>query len=122
MPAEMENQILKTFYLNCPDYRDYTGAAFDVYTCSPNKDEFHSYLSPVELVQAFEDANAYAFSLIENGILELKALGRSLERIKIVIGGGSAQGVMWLARMISLCSKHQMEEPICLWQIDQIYE
>lgn len=122
MPMEMQNQILKTFYLNCPDYRDDTGAPFDIYDCGPNRGSFHHRLSPEELVETFEDATVHAFSLIEDGIIQLKSLRGSCERIKIVIGGGSAQGAMWLARMTSLCSKHQMEEPIYIWQIDQIYE
>lgn len=122
MPVELENQILKMFYLHCPEYRDHTGAAFDVYAYGPNRDDFHHRLNPEELVQTFEDATLHAFSLIEEGIIQLKALRGSCERIKIVIGGGSAQGAMWLARMTSLCKKHQMEEPIYLWQIDQIYE
>lgn len=122
MPLEVENQILKTFYLNCPDYRDHTGAPFDIYDCGPNPEGFHHRLSPDKLVQTFEDAHKHAFAVIEEGILELKALQQNCERIKIVIGGGSAQGPMWVSRMISLCSKHQMEEPIYLWQIDHIYE
>ncbi|KAG6354006.1 hypothetical protein INS49_004977 [Diaporthe citri] len=122
MPVEIENQILKIFYLNCPDYREDTGAPFDIYDCGPNRDIFHHRLSPEELVQTFEDANTHAFSLIEDGIVELKALRRSCERIKIVIGGGSAQGAMWLACMTNLCTRHQMEEPIYIWQIDHIYE
>ncbi|KAI7782606.1 hypothetical protein LA080_013094 [Diaporthe eres] len=124
MPVEIENQILKIFYLNCPDYRDHTVAPFDIYNldCDPNRESFHHLLSPEQLVETFEDAHFYAFSLIEEGIVQLKTLQRSCERIKIVIGGGSAQGAMWLARMTSLCTKYQMEEPIYLWQIDQIYE
>lgn len=124
MPVEIENQILKIFYLHCPDYRDNTGAPFNIYNldCGPNRYSFHHFISPEELVETFEDATVHAFSLIEEGIIELKALGRNCERIKVVIGGGSAHGAMWVTRMISLCSKYEIEEPIYLWQIDPIYE
>lgn len=122
MPVELENQILKIFYVHCPDYRDHTGAPFDIYAYGPNREDFHYRLSPEKLVETFEDAHSHAFSLIEEGIIQLKTLQTNCERIKIVIGGGSTQGAMWLARMTSLCSKHQMMESIYLWQIDQIYE
>lgn len=122
MPVDLENQISQMFYIHCPDYRDHTGAPFDIYNYGPNREDFHYRLSPEELVETFEDGHSQAFSLIEEGIIQLKALQPNCERTKIVIGGGSTQGAMWLAQMTSLCRKYALEEPIYLWQIDQIYE
>ncbi|KAK7697196.1 hypothetical protein SLS64_013801 [Diaporthe eres] len=122
MPVDLENQISKMFYIHCPDYRDHTGAPFDIYNYGPNREDFHYRLSPEELVETFEDGHSQAFSLIEEGIIQLKALQPNCERTKIVIGGGSTQGAMWLAQMTSLCRKYALEEPVYLWQIDQIYE
>lgn len=122
MPVEMENQIIKMFYGQLPEFRDHTEAQFHIGDCGPNRDSFHRNFTPQELVTAFEDANAHAFALIEQGILELKSLGSACDKIRVVIGGGSAQGPMWIARMTNLCRQHQMEQPIYLWQIDQLYE
>lgn len=122
MPVEMENYILKMFHYQLPEFRDHTGAQFHVDNFGPHKYSFHYSITPAELVQAFDDANEHAFALIEEGILELSNLQRGCERIKIVIGGGSAQGPMWVDRMDALCTKHGMDPAIYLWQIDQICE
>jgi hypothetical protein len=122
MPVEAENQILKSFYLWSPELRDDSGACFNVRNAGPNRETFDYELEPQELVQTFEEANAHAFDLIEAGMRELKALQPGCEKVKVMIGGGSAHGLMWVARMKRLVAKHQMEEPIFLQQIDKLYE
>lgn len=122
MPVEAENQILKLFYMFLPEFRDHEGALFDLLTLGDYRVDFQYALSPEELVQTYEDATMHAFALIEEGILQLKDLQPSCDRIEIVIGGGSAQAPMWIQRMNNLCRKHQMDEPTYLLQIDQLYE
>lgn len=122
MPVDVENQILKFFYLFLPEYRDHTGASFDLHNLPANRVPFYCVFSPEELVQAYDDATVHAFALIEEGILQLKDLQPTCDKIEIVIGGGSAQAPMWIKRMTSLCSKHQVDQPIYLFQIDQLYE
>lgn len=122
MPVEVENQILKTFYMLLPELRDNTGAFFDLRTFGANPVPFEYVLTPEELVQVYEDVTAHAFALIEEGILQLKDLQLSCDKIEILIGGGSAQAPMWIQRMNNLCRKHQIDEPTYLFQIDQLYE
>jgi len=122
MPVEAENQILKSFYLWSPELRDDSGVCFNVRNAGPNQETFDYELEPQELVQTFEEANAHAFALIEDGMRELKALQPMCEKTKVMIGGGSAHGSMWVARIKRLGAKHQMEEPIFLQQIDKLYE
>lgn len=121
MPVEVENEILKQFYYQLEGLTDNTVAQFNVNVGDPPI-IFRHFINPKDLVKAFEDANSHAFALIEEGILELKNLQRECEKIQVVIGGGSAQGPMWVARMIAICKKHQIEQPVYLWQIDQLYE
>lgn len=121
MPIEVENEILKHFYFQLGGLLNDTGAQFNINVGDPPI-IFRHCINPQDLVKAFEDANSHAFALIEEGILELKNLQRECEKIQVVIGGGSAQGPMWMARMIAICKKHQIEQPVYLWQIDQEYE
>ena len=122
MPVEAENQVLKRFYHDCSNYRDDSGASFDMRNCSPNREIVDFALRPEKLVQAFENAFAHAFALIEKGLVELKDFRHSCETIKVVNGGGSAKGFMWMTRMRNLCDKHHIEEPIPLYQIEHTYE
>lgn len=121
MPIEVENEILKQFYYQLGGVTDDTGAQFNVVVGEPPI-IFRHFINPQDLVKAFEDANSHAFALIEEGIRELKNLLHECEKIQVVIGGGSAQGPMWVARMIAMCKKHQIEQPVYLWHIDQLYE
>lgn len=121
MPIEVENEILKHFYYQLEGLTDDTGAQFNVNIGKPPI-IFRHFIDPQDLVKAFVDANSHAFALIEDGILELKNLQRDCDKIQVVISGGSSQAPMWVARMIAICKKHQIEQPVYLWQIDQLYE
>lgn len=122
MPIEVENQVYKLFYNQLEDLRDHTGARFLIDDCGPSPNSFYFYITPPELVKAFDDANTHTFALIEEGLLQLKDLLPSVDVITVVIGGGSAQGTMWMARMDRLCNKHQIDQPIYLFQIDHLAE
>lgn len=118
----MENEILKAFYTNCRYYRGGKGTAFYISDCGPNRSSFRFAITAEELMKTFDDANAHTFALIEEGILQLKGLEPLCEKLTIMVGGGSAQGAMWVARMSSICEKHQMKQPFYLWQIQHQYE
>lgn len=112
MPVEVENEILKTFYAHCPGYTDQTRAIFVLK--DPDTADSGIYVfsfDPEELVRSYEFASRHAFALIEQGILQLKKLQPSCDRVEILVRGGSAQSPMWIQRMNNLCRKHQMAQP-----------
>lgn len=122
MPVDVENQLLNYFYVMLPEYRDESGASFLIHNFGSDRITFHCTLEPEELVQTYEDATAHAFALIEEGILELKELMPSCDRVDILIGGGSAKAPMWIKRMIKLREKHGMDVPTYLSEFDGQYQ
>lgn len=122
LPAGVENEILSMFYAFHFRYRSNSGASFSIKGCGPDGEDFHFSLGPEELVQAFNDAFDHAFALIEEGIGQLMDLWPNCDRIEVVVGGGSSKGIMWVERMINLCRRYQMPDPIFLFQVDSNLE
>ncbi|KAG8167379.1 hypothetical protein KVR01_003068 [Diaporthe batatas] len=118
MPLDVETAIMKTFYNMIADYRFDLGASFVIHGCAPGRMPFVFSLKPEEFTKQFNKGFDHAFKLIEDGLQQLKALETRCERIEIVIGGGSAKGVMWSQRMNELCNKYQVKRPVALVEID----
>ncbi|POS76994.1 hypothetical protein DHEL01_v204613 [Diaporthe helianthi] len=122
MPLDVETAIMKLFYSLNADYRFHLGASFQIEGCGPGRKDFLFRLDVSELTKTFNEGLLHSFSLIEAGVRQLKDLQSRCERIEIIIGGGSAKGVMWSERMGELCNKYQMKAPTYLCEIDHPLE